>query len=420
VKRLLLLMATRTYRAKAFMRAAQKLGAEVIVGSERSQALARAAKGRTLTLDFHHPERAAGQIVAAARERPFDAVVGVDDDTTLVAALASAALALPGNSVESVEAAQNKYRMRELLAAAGLPSPFFELVRTGDAPEHPAGRMPYPCVLKPVFLSASRGVIRVDTPPEFVNAFRRIEAILAEPETRARGGEWADAILVEGFIPGFEVALEGLLDHGCLQVLALFDKPDPLDGPFFEETIYVTPSQLPADAQALIVESVIRTTAALGLRDGPVHAELRLNARGAWIIEIAARSIGGLCSNTLQFGAGISLEELILQHALGVDTSGMQRERQPAGVMMLPIPQRGVLRAVHGKERAEAVDGIEGIEVSIPVGQEVVPLPEGASYLGFIFARGETPDVVEAALREAQRRLQFEIEPSREGADNSQ
>ena len=399
------------------MRAARRLDVEVIVGSERRQALAGLAPQTTLTLDFRHPERAVEAILDYSRGQPLDAVVGVDDSTTLVAAMASHALALAGNSLESVEAARNKFRMRTLLFEAGLPSPRFELLDIDQDPVDVASRMTYPCVLKPVFLSASRGVIRTDDEAGFIAAFRRIEAILSDPDVRRLGGGWAEKILVESFIPGFEVALEGLLSDGTLRVLALFDKPDPLDGPFFEETIYVTPSRLSAATQARIAESSAHTAAALGLRDGPVHVELRVNDDGIWVIEIAARSIGGLCSNILRFGADISLEDLILRHALGEDTSSSSRERQPAGVMMLPIPGGGVLRAVDGKDAAEQTAGIEGITLTVPIGQEVVPLPEGDRYLGFMFARGTTPEAVESALRTAHTQLHFVIEPAGASAE---
>ena len=270
-------------------------------------------------------------------------------------------------------------------------------------------RVKFPCVLKPLFLSASRGVIRANNPEEFVNAFRRIVSILGVPDVKARTDAGAQAILIEDFIPGVEVALEGILIRGQLKVLAIFDKPDPLDGPFFEETLYVTPSRLPIDVQEAIISCTARTAYALGLREGPVHAELRVNDDGAWIIEIAARSIGGLCARTLRFGMGISLEELIIRHAIGMEVESLQRERQPAGVMMIPIPRAGVLREVRGKVDAGQVSGIEEITISIPIGQEVLPLPEGARYLGFIFARGNTPESVEASLREAHRRLEFVI-----------
>jgi biotin carboxylase len=261
-------------------------------------------------------------------------------------------------------------------------------------------------------------VIRADDPSQFIAAFRRIETILRTPDVAAMGDE-ARQILIEEFVPGIEVALEGLLIKGELQVLALFDKPDPLDGPFFEETIYVTPSRLPATVQGAIADCTSRAAQALGLREGPVHAELRVNENGPWIVEVAARSIGGLCSRTLRFGTGMSLEELIIRHALGMEIMSLQRERKPAGVMMIPIPRAGILQEVRGREEAEAVPGIEGIRITIPMGQEVVPLPEGTKYLGFIFARGETPERVEAALREAHRRLTFIITPPRETPGNA-
>jgi biotin carboxylase len=410
MQRLLLLMATRTYRARAFMTAAHKLGGEVIVGSEREQALADLTPGNSLTLDLRRPTRAVEAIIEFARRKPLRAVVGVDDDTSLLAAMASTALGLPGNTPESVEAAQNKYRMRELLARAGLPSPEFQLVSLADDPSELATRMFYPCVLKPVFLAASRGVIRADGPEEFVAAFRRISAILGLPEVRERGGQWADRLLIESFIPGFEVAVEGMLTDGRLDVIALFDKPDPLDGPFFEETIYLTPSRLPATRKQLVAETTARTAAALGLRVGPVHAELRLNDAGAWVVEIAARSIGGLCSSVLEFGAGVSLEDIILRHALGAVLPELSEALQPSGVMMLPIPRRGVLREVRGREQARAVEGVTEIDITIPPGEEVIPLPEGDRYLGFIFAHGLTLDATEQALRDAHRRLEFVIE----------
>jgi biotin carboxylase len=217
---------------------------------------------------------------------------------------------------------------------------------------------------------------------------------------------------VESFIPGVEFALEGLLEDGRLRVLALFDKPDPLDGPFFEETIYVTPSRHPREVQEAIASMAERACAGLGLRHGPLHAELRWNTAGAWFLEAAPRSIGGLCARALRFGeGGVSLEELLLRHALGLDTRGLGREPRASGVMMVPITRAGVLRAVRGQDAAAAVPGIDDVRITIPPGQAVAPPPEGSRYLGFLFARAATADEVERALRASHARLQFEIEP---------
>ncbi len=409
--RLLLLMTTATYRASAFLEAARRLDVPVVVGSDREQALAAASPARHLTLDFLAPEKATGAIVEFAKHYPIRAVVAADDDGAILAAMAAAALGLPHSGVDAVAAARDKHRMREVLAAAGVPSPRSELVSIDEDPHDVVRRVIFPCVVKPLFLSASRGVIRADDPAQFAGAFRRLTAILRRPEVAAEGGALAQQVLVETFIPGIEVALEGLLSEGKLRVLALFDKPDPLEGPFFEETIYVTPSRLPAPLQQAIVACTEDAVTALGLQRGPVHAELRLNDQGPWILEIAPRSIGGLCSRALRFGEGISLEELILRDAMGLEVASLQREKQAAGVMMIPIPQAGILREVRGQDEARHVRGIDEIRITIPVGQEVVPLPEGTRYLGFIFARDETPDRVEAALREAHRQLTFHIAP---------
>ena len=407
--RLLLLLPTTTYRTQAFVDAATRLGVDLVCASERPSTLEERAPDNLITVDFADPDGAAETLARFARRRPIDAVVAVDDPTTVVAAAVAARLGLRSNPVAAAAAARNKHEMRRRLRAAGVPAPRFRRVPLSADPARVAREAEYPCVLKPLALSASRGVIRADDPDGFVAAFRRIAAILARDDV-GLSGELAEALLVEEFIPGREVALEGLLTAGGLQTLALFDKPDPLDGPFFEETIYVTPSRLPAATQARIADVTLRACAALGLTEGPVHAELRVNDAGPWVVEVAARSIGGLCSRTLRFGTGMTLEELILRHALGWKIDSFDRERQAAGVMMIPIPRAGRLVAVRGQDAAEDLPGVEEIAITAHLGQELIPLPEGWQYLGFIFARGDSPEEVERALRRAHARLAFDIE----------
>jgi biotin carboxylase len=399
-------MTAQTYRAQPFVEAAERLGIEVVRATDMPESLAL-FWNQPLGIDFRDPEQATRAIVAFAARQPLDAIVSVDDSGSLVAARASAALGLPHNSVEAAEAARDKHRMRALLARASVPSPPFRLHSTADDLRAVAGQVEYPCVIKPLRLSGSRGVIRADDPEQFVAAAGRVARLLANLDP-APGPK---SFLVERFIPGFEVALEGILDRGRLRVLALFDKPDPLDGPFFEETIYVTPSRLPDAVQAAIAACAADAATALGLREGPMHAELRVNQAGPWIVEVAGRSIGGLCSKTLRFGTAVSLEELILRQACGLEIESLSRENAAGGVMMIPIPAAGVLRRITGIPDAQAVPGIEEIQITARLHYPIVPLPEGDSYLGFIFARGERPDTVEAALREAYRRLRFEIVP---------
>jgi biotin carboxylase len=407
-KRLLLLIPTSTYRTEDFMAAAKRLDVDLVVASERPNVMAAEFPDHLLTLPFDDPAAAEAQIRAYARARPIDAVVPVDDVTTVTAATVAGALGLRANPVAAVEAAHNKLEMRERFATAGVPQPPFAAFAVDDDPRAVARRVRYPCVLKPLVLSASRGVIRADDAAQLAAAWARIAAIVRTPEVRALGAG-AGQILVEGFVPGVEVALEGLLDAGRLHTLALFDKPDPLDGPFFEETIYVTPSRLPAAQQEAIADCAARAARALGLEDGPIHAELRLNAAGPWLIELAARSIGGLCARTLSFGTGMSLEEIILRHALALPIASLERDRRAAGVMMIPIPRGGTLVRVEGLDDASAVPAIEDVTISAHAGQTLVPLPEGSEYLGFIFARADTPADAEHALREAHRRLHFVI-----------
>src|SRR5437867_1997685 len=361
--RLLLLLPATTYRAEAFLEAARKLKLEVTVGSKRADRLANQHAVDFLPLNFNDLEATTHAAVEFARSTPIHVVVGVDDHTTVVAAAISAALGLPHNPVSAVAAARNKHRMRELLSMQGVPVPRFVLFSVDDDPLTIAEKVACPCVVKPISLSASCGVIRANNRDEFVAAFRRVAALLEKLGTETVG-EGAGKILMEDFMPGREVALEGLLTDGKLRALALFDKPDPLEGPFFEETIYVTPSRLAPDVQRAAVECAAAAVAALGLAHGPVHAELRVSEDGPWMLEIAPRSIGGLCSRSLRFGDGVSLEELILRHALGRDVEALEREARASGVMMIPIPARGRLQAVRGIEAARRVPGIEDLRIT--------------------------------------------------------
>ena len=412
--RLLLLLPTVTYRTVAFIEAARRLGVAVTVASERPSTFERANPAGLVTFDFADPAHAAEQARAFARTHLVHGVVAVDDDTAVVAAAIAEELGLRGNPVAAARAARDKHRQRQLLAAAGVAVPRFELLPTAADPERVARGASYPCVLKPLRLSASRGVVRADDPQGFVAAFERIKRILEQADPASR------SLLVEEFMPGREVAVEGLVTRGSLQVLALFDKPDPLDGPFFEETIYVTPSRLARTAQQEIAACAQAAVRALGLREGPIHAEVRHNDRGAWLIELAARPIGGRCSGALRFESGetgngrrdTSLEELIIRHALGMELPTLEREHQASGVMMIPVPGAGVLREVRGVDAAQAVPLVEEVVITMHHGQMLVPWPEGSRYPGFIFARGETSEAVEAALRAAHARLEFLTEPT--------
>ena len=380
------------------------------MGSDRRQALADQTPGKSLVLDFQDPETAVREIVEFFKADPPKSVLGVDDDSVLLASMASEALSLSHNTVASVLATRNKYRMRSITERAGIPSPGFLLFPIDSDPASISRSVKFPCVLKPLSLSTSRGVIRANNADEFESAFKRIAGILSDKKTIVKGGQTDDGLLVEDYIPGAEIALEGMLSRDGLRVLALFDKPDPLEGPFFEETLYITPSRLAATLQDKIKDRTAEAAKALGLRDGPIHAELRLNDAGVWIVEIAARSIGGLCSRTLRFGTGMSLEEVILRNAIGSPAASMERVGAAAGVMMMPIPQKGLLRGIKGLEAARMVPDIEEISITIPTNQAVVPLPEGSRYLGFIFARGESPSLVEEALRESYGRIEVIIE----------
>ena len=407
--RVMLLIPTASYRAPDFMSAADKLGLDVVVASDIEQPLADMYPGRWLTLPYRDAERGAASVARYADRFPLDAVIAVDDPGTLLAARASEELLLPANSAQAVLGTRDKSILRERLAAGGLPSPTWRVLRFDDDLASAAAETEYPVVVKPLGLNGSRGVIRANDAASFLQAAERLRRLLTVPQVREECMDSADRFMVEGFIGGEEVAVEGLLRGGELFPLAIFDKPYPLDGPYFEETIYVTPSRLPEARQEDVIGSVRDAAAALGLTDGPVHAELRVNEEGVWPLDVAARTIGGKCARTLSFGSGMSLEEIVLRHATGQPLETLNRERQAAGVMMMPIVGKGRLRAISGVEEAREVPSIVEIEIEARPGDHLLPLPEGANYPGFIFAKAATPDEAESALREAWARIEFDV-----------
>ncbi|MBK5232951.1 MAG: ATP-grasp domain-containing protein [Thermoleophilia bacterium] len=405
VPRILLLLPTATYRANDFLAAARKLEVDVVVASEQPQTMAEMMGDRSLLVDFDRPETSADAIARRAKEVPLDAVVGVDEQGVLVAALAATRLGLIGNPPEAVAATTNKITMRKAFSAAELPQPAHRIAGTDVNVARLAGEVGFPCVVKPISMSASRGVIRADDPSAALVAALRIRQILAD------AGQDKDApLLIERYVPGVEVAVEGLLRGGVLETLAIFDKPDPLDGPYFEESIYVTPSRLPTETLDAISQLTASAAAALGLLEGPVHAEVRIDSDRLWILELAARSIGGLCSRSLRTRLGLSLEELILRHALGMPLYDRGQESEASGVMMLPIPKAGALREVRGQAYARATPGVDELDISIPIGRTVRTLPEADRYLGFLFAHGKTPEAVEHTLRSAHGELEIVID----------
>ena len=416
--RVLLLSTTTGYQLRTFVEAAERLGIEVVLATDRCDHLDDPWQDGAVPVRFHEEERSLAAILEAVAERPIVGVLAFGDRPAVLAAKVAEALRLPGNPAAAADATRNKAAMRQRFATAQLTTPWFLEVPTSADVHALAARVRYPCVVKPIGLSGSRGVIRADNPAQFEYAFERLQALLARPSVRALRVS-AERILVERYIEGKEYAIEGLLTRGHLRVLAIFDKPDPMDGPFFEETIYVTPPRLSPPLHHAIVETLQRATAALGLVHGPIHAECRVNATGVVMLEIAARPIGGLCARVLRFRPPpthddgselVALEEVLLRHAAGEDVSGYTREPLAAGVMMIPIPRRGLLKAVTGEDWAREVPHVEDVRITAKQDQVLEPLPEGDSYLGFIFARAQSADAAVAALREAHRRLAFEID----------
>lgn len=405
--RVLIVAPPGSYRITPFVEAAHRLDAEVLIASSGRHSLVNEV-AHGLHVDLGNPTLALKAIEHAARATPFAAVIGTDDVTVELAARAAERLGLAHNPPEAVRTARRKDLARERLRQAGMRVPRFRRIDLEAPLETQAGLVPFPCVLKPLALSASRGVIRADDPASFVAACARIARLLA---TAAEvEGEERRYLLAEEFIPGVEVAVEGLLTAGQLAILAIFDKPEPLDGPYFEETYYVTPSRLPRAVQAALHATISAACRAYGLREGPIHAECRINDQGVWIIEIAARNIGGMCARLLRFGTGHGLEELTLMHALGRPVR-VESEAGGAGVLMIPIPRHGILRRIEGVTAALKVPHVEELHIAVREGYELVPLPEGASYLGFIFARAPTPAQAEQALREAHACLNIVIAP---------
>jgi biotin carboxylase len=400
--RLLLLLPAAGYANRDFIAAAARLDIELVACADYCHRLAPGwGLPPLMSVPFDQPEIALPQVLAALKQ-PVDAVLAVDDHGQALAAQLRAALRLPGNPPEAVATLTDKLRFRQLQQASGLLCPAFTQV--GADALAAAAVSGFPLVVKARRLNASRGVIRADDADQLMQALEQVQRI------QARAQRDKDALLVERFISGVEVALDGVLGGGALQVLAVFDKPDPLDGPYFEETLFITPSRLPDATQRAFAAAVERACVAAGVTEGVVHAEARVNKAGVWLLEIAPRGIGGLCGRVLAATLGMDSAEIVLRHAIGLPLPG-QPDDTAAGVMMIPIPASGIFLGVDGLDQARAVPGITGIEITAPPGQLVAPPPEGAGYLGFLFSRAATPPQAEAALRAAHAALSVRIQP---------
>ncbi len=415
-KRVVLFANKLGYQTRSFEDAAGKLGVLLQYVTDRCHQLEDPWSDGAIAAHFDEPEAAAAAAVAAVRGGGVDAILAVGDGPAIVAAYAARDLGLSGNHPAAVEACRNKLRSREVFQQGGLRVPKFRAAALNPVPEPALLGISFPCVLKPLSLSASQGVIRANNSEEFVAAAQRIQRLLESPEIRSKSASTANEILIEEYIPGREVALEGLLTEGELRVLAIFDKPDPLRGPYFEETIYVTPSRLAQETQQAIGNCAQEATRALGLSHGPIHAEFRVNENGVWPLEVAARPIGGLCGRALrfespQFSESISLEELLLRHALQLPGADAAREPAASGVMMIPVPRSGIYEGLDGEAEARKTAGIWDVQITARIGDYIAAWPDGASYLGFLFARGDRTQDAEAALRQAHAKLQFRLKP---------
>lgn len=409
-KKLLILSSKLGYQTQAFARAAAALGVGIQFGTDRCHKLQDPWGDGAWPLDFANAKEAAAQVLQQARADAPDAVLALGDRPAATAAYVSRALGIDGNDPQAAERCRSKFLQRETLRDAGAPVPEFFCFDWHELDEAVVRKVKFPCVLKPLCLAASQGVVRANNETEFRGAVSRISALLASPEIQVGGGADLSHLLVEGYISGKEVAIEGWIERGQPEVLAIFDKPDLLEGPYFEETIYVTPSRLSAEQQGALRDCLIRSVKALGLTHGPIHAEFRINSDGPWVLEIAPRPIGGLCSRTLRFGpARISLEELIIRRMLGLGGSDLARERESSGVMMIPVPRSGTFEAVSGLEDARRVANVTEIEITARLKDYIKAWPEGASYLGFIFARAQEPAAAESALRAAHAKIQFQF-----------
>ncbi|MGB7282261.1 MAG: ATP-grasp domain-containing protein [Candidatus Acidiferrum sp.] len=417
--RLFIFTAKLGYQTRSFDEAARKLGVELVFVTDRCHQLDDPWGDRAIPVHFESADAAARAVLEAVRGQNVDGILALGDRPAVSAAYVARGLGIAYNHPASVEACRSKLRMREVFREAGLRVPWFRAVSLHPAPEPSLLGITYPCVLKPLSLSASQGVVRANSREEFISASARIRRLLESPEIQATREPNLEQILVEGYIPGNEVAVEGLLTDGELRVLAIFDKPDALEGPYFEETIYVTPSRFADTQQREIERCAADAVRALGLSHGPVHAEFRINNEGVWPLEVAPRPIGGLCARALRFApqpasqnqATIGLEELLLRHALDLPGSDWPREKPASGVMMIPVPKSGVLEKIEGENEARGVPGITSLEITARLHDYIAAWPEGSSYLGFLFASGKTPAEVEDTIRAAHAKLHFDLTP---------
>lgn len=360
------------------------------------------------------PDRSSKE-VAAYVERQCEGllvsgVLASDDWDVVAAAMIADKLGLRFVGVETALAATNKFLMRQRLRNGGAVVPDFQCFAIGDNAGEIAKSLRFPVVIKPTYGQGSLGVIRADTVDEFEKAFQYTSRIIVDLDMRPSAVRDRSGILVEQYIPGEEYTVELLMHEGKPYSLAVFEKPDPLEGPYFEEGIYVTPIRRDEKIRSLLVEAAIRGSRALGIETGPCHCELRLSGELPYILEIAARPIGGFCSQVFADLMGFDLHDLVLQNAVGLPVMPPPiADGVALGVMMLPVPGRGNLARVSGVDRALDIDGIMSVKIHVEAGSRILPYPEQSCYIGTVLATGSSADEVVARLKSAAKAVSFEL-----------
>ncbi len=401
----LLIAPSGSYRIPPYIEAAKALGIGLLVVSNSKHSLvSEVAKG--ISVDFDDLRLAREIILSEIKGLKILSVLATDDICVGLSSQIAQQLGLPQNNPSAARLTHRKDLAREALQLAGCNTPEFQVIKLIDA-SNLSKSINYPVVIKPLSLSASRGVIRANDAAEFVQACRRIDSIL---EYTGQSGYERNQVLVEAYLDGAEFAVEGIIIAGEFHLLMIFDKPEPLIGPFFEETYYLTPSQLESAQIQELINEVSRCCHAYNLTHGPVHAEARITQTGVVLLELAARTIGGQCGQLIEFSTCQKLEELVILGMCGIKPE-LPSSVESAGVLMIPVAKSGLLKRVEGMTDALQVEFIRDIEIHIQAGYELIPLPEGSSYLGFIFAQAPSYQQTYDALKKAYDKLNFVTQP---------
>ncbi len=381
MKKLLLVIPENSYKSNDFVVAAEKLGIDFLIITDSEQVSSKFSD--TVIINKFDAELNKNNL---KKLKDVTHVLPVDHSALKFSGYLVDLLEVKGNKLESINLSMNKYESRKIFNSLLDIKVNNEIIKNIDDVNTFINKNGT-SVLKPIYGTASKSVLKINNVEKNKEQIEKLMQDCFDQD-----------LVIEEYIDGKEYALEGTIINSELKKIVIFDKPVEYKHPYFEESIYITPSELSSEAEKRVVSIVDKACKKIGLEDGPVHVEFKINENQIFIIEINPRMIGGLCSRCLSFGLfKVSLEEIILHAFMNNELKNIELLNNYVGVLMIPTPKSGKFISIN-KEELENIPNISNVEITVPEGSDLLEPPYGDKYLGFAFSQGIDKKTVNESL----------------------